>query len=751
MAPFHWMPDFRRLKFIKKGRIHSKEAMQKRAEEWIEKFQKHIQKVQNQALRELMDDRNSSQGVNGFGHQTVFDTVEVYRMIDDEINNLEMEQEFSSDEEEDHEEIDPSPIKLNVKFSDEQLRELGYDSNLSTDSESSNIISGTIQTISNESNDNDLIDVENIDVESIDNEFFSYRRCNEHMHSAPVGSTFKNRVKLSRRGVHRPKKAAIHGGPTGAFSIVLCASHAVKDEGEEFIFYGEGGRDREKKHVIAENKKINGFKIFEFSFVRCPNQRDPPWRLAVDLPMPWQPQLQPPNDKNETRSVTPVKYHSPLSEINDDASPPDLMRMGNLKQNPILYPLPPSLVPSLVINNGYIDVHKRPVVIVGRLDKSIVDRALKAPIKVSTVEHLLDISNVKKRRRKSNDDRSRKKPVKKPTEEQYKAKPKKEKPKTTSAKHSKTAQSKNTSKSVKENKNKVQKKNQQKISKGKTLKIKKNAVPRQMRGNISRPVVNGRKRVSNKNKTSELVDKFSKKQLNKVLTKRKEGHRKMKPVFDISNAVPKSSVSKRTTDTYSNGRRFFKTNNSARSKFSRTATESRDSIVGKSRKVNTLRRENCNVHNGNRTKVEQHGSSKVKLLEKKASEKIHSVVRRLQVSYFCADLNSAEPVSNQLLIEKARERIEKQNSLPEINKTVQSELSETSGEIFSTKKTDFGERSSMAHPQSSTVSQNNNTSKLYNTNFLKISLHTDETPHKSPALYSSRIKAENEKRKELVA
>ncbi|KAF8071678.1 PUA-like domain-containing protein [Lyophyllum atratum] len=60
----------------------------------------------------------------------------------------------------------------------------------------------------------------------------------------PVGSKFPNRDALSAAGVHAPLRAGIHGAAEyGAYSVVM--SHGYEDDedqGEIFIYTGEGGR-----------------------------------------------------------------------------------------------------------------------------------------------------------------------------------------------------------------------------------------------------------------------------------------------------------------------------------------------------------------------------------------------------------------------------------------------------------------------------------------------------------------------------
>lgn len=61
----------------------------------------------------------------------------------------------------------------------------------------------------------------------------------------PVGTMWKFRVQVSESGVHRPHVAGIHGRENeGSYSIVLSGGYEDdKDDGEEFVYSGSGGRD----------------------------------------------------------------------------------------------------------------------------------------------------------------------------------------------------------------------------------------------------------------------------------------------------------------------------------------------------------------------------------------------------------------------------------------------------------------------------------------------------------------------------
>eukprot|EP00058_Branchiostoma_floridae_P015066 XP_002600554.1 hypothetical protein BRAFLDRAFT_205176 [Branchiostoma floridae] len=70
----------------------------------------------------------------------------------------------------------------------------------------------------------------------------------------PVGTMWKFRVQASEAGVHRPHVSGIHGRETeGAYSIVLSGGYEDdKDDGEEFLYTGSGGRDLSGNKRTAE-------------------------------------------------------------------------------------------------------------------------------------------------------------------------------------------------------------------------------------------------------------------------------------------------------------------------------------------------------------------------------------------------------------------------------------------------------------------------------------------------------------------
>ena len=68
-----------------------------------------------------------------------------------------------------------------------------------------------------------------------------------HILGYPLGSMFETRADLSYAGVHTPRRAGIAGsGREAAESIVLSGGYEDDlDHGDEIIYTGQGGRDRE--------------------------------------------------------------------------------------------------------------------------------------------------------------------------------------------------------------------------------------------------------------------------------------------------------------------------------------------------------------------------------------------------------------------------------------------------------------------------------------------------------------------------
>lgn len=74
--------------------------------------------------------------------------------------------------------------------------------------------------------------------------------------SYPTGSWFESRAALSAAGIHRPRIAGISGTePEGADSIVLSGGYEDdEDRGDEIIYTGHGGRDRETGKQVSHQK-----------------------------------------------------------------------------------------------------------------------------------------------------------------------------------------------------------------------------------------------------------------------------------------------------------------------------------------------------------------------------------------------------------------------------------------------------------------------------------------------------------------
>lgn len=81
-----------------------------------------------------------------------------------------------------------------------------------------------------------------------------------HIPGYPVGSWFESRSALSTAGVHRPLIAGISGTESeGADSIVLAGGYEDdEDWGDEIIYTGHGGRDRDTGKQVAHQKLSRG-------------------------------------------------------------------------------------------------------------------------------------------------------------------------------------------------------------------------------------------------------------------------------------------------------------------------------------------------------------------------------------------------------------------------------------------------------------------------------------------------------------
>lgn len=81
-----------------------------------------------------------------------------------------------------------------------------------------------------------------------------------HTSPYPEGSCFASRAELSRAGLHRPLVAGISGhGREGAESLVLSGGYEDdQDSGEEILYTGHGGRDRETGRQIGHQTLTRG-------------------------------------------------------------------------------------------------------------------------------------------------------------------------------------------------------------------------------------------------------------------------------------------------------------------------------------------------------------------------------------------------------------------------------------------------------------------------------------------------------------
>jgi len=86
----------------------------------------------------------------------------------------------------------------------------------------------------------------------------------------PEGSSFASRAELSRAGVHRPTMAGISGaGEEGADSIVLSGGYEDdRDEGDEIIYTGHGGRDPNSGKQVADQQFTAGNKALALDKAR---------------------------------------------------------------------------------------------------------------------------------------------------------------------------------------------------------------------------------------------------------------------------------------------------------------------------------------------------------------------------------------------------------------------------------------------------------------------------------------------------
>lgn len=88
-----------------------------------------------------------------------------------------------------------------------------------------------------------------------------------HVPGYAVGSRFGSRSELSEAGVHRPRVAGISGSVReGADSVVLSGGYEDDlDLGDEIVYVGHGGRDRETGRQIADQNFDRGNRALAVS------------------------------------------------------------------------------------------------------------------------------------------------------------------------------------------------------------------------------------------------------------------------------------------------------------------------------------------------------------------------------------------------------------------------------------------------------------------------------------------------------
>lgn len=88
-----------------------------------------------------------------------------------------------------------------------------------------------------------------------------------HVPGYAVGSRFGSRAELSEAGVHRPRVAGISGSVReGADSVVLSGGYEDDlDLGDEIVYVGHGGRDRETGRQVADQNFDRGNRALAVS------------------------------------------------------------------------------------------------------------------------------------------------------------------------------------------------------------------------------------------------------------------------------------------------------------------------------------------------------------------------------------------------------------------------------------------------------------------------------------------------------
>jgi len=78
-----------------------------------------------------------------------------------------------------------------------------------------------------------------------------------HVAGVPVGTRFKDRLSMSRAGVHSPTQAGIHGDSSedgGAFSICISGGYEDNnDRGEKITYVGSGGQDGDGYQIAHQS------------------------------------------------------------------------------------------------------------------------------------------------------------------------------------------------------------------------------------------------------------------------------------------------------------------------------------------------------------------------------------------------------------------------------------------------------------------------------------------------------------------
>ncbi|XP_069672924.1 uncharacterized protein [Periplaneta americana] len=438
--------------------------------------------------------------VRGFTTENAISAERMWSMCQDQIFYFRPEMDLSTDEEDDDDENllpeDLGKITISVKFSEDQIKNCGFSDSPTNEEDNASV---TSPDMSHQSESDDDIDSESgpsrpvsrISIELPYDDYDDLRsdyesdtlsrpssrmsRCDYmsyyetdgeaddicssynlkktkrnvpkygHIPGVPVGKHWKLRKQCTRLSVHRPIHAGIHGGPQGAYSMVLSTDYAVDDNGKEFVYFGEGGRDPKTKKLVRDqdmsrgnlalvhnlqtgnpvrvirgyqlnNKyspatgyrydglyevtqwfesKMDGFKVFVFKFVRSSNQPPPPWPKDP-IEFPWvSTELQHHSStsededysENEKRPRHRKKHHlgtgsgigrsaSDVCASNVNGAPPELELPELNHERTTICSIPPVLSPCFPIDPKIIDLSRKPVVVLERLDMAEVPKLL---------------------------------------------------------------------------------------------------------------------------------------------------------------------------------------------------------------------------------------------------------------------------------------------------------------------------------------------------------------------------------------